>query len=266
MSKLVNTNLDFNNVGKIVNLPDPTSAQDAATKNYVDSAIEGLTWKSEVYLASAGSNINLSAPGASLDGVNFPVGSRFLAKDQSTPAQNGIYIWNGAATPATRALDFNTPAEVYNAVVPVASGATNLNTTWVQTVNSGVVVDTTPLTFQSFGTSAPAATTSVAGIAALATQAEVNAGAVTNKIVTPATLVGSTGVFTKKYAVAFGDGSSTSYAINHNLGTTDIVVNVYVVATGAQLFCDVTANTTNQVTLAFASAPASNAYRVVVVG
>ena len=44
---------------------------------------------------------------------------RFLAKNQTAPAENGIYIWNGAAVAATRALDANTAAELEQAIVTV---------------------------------------------------------------------------------------------------------------------------------------------------
>ena len=98
MAKLVNTSLDFNNVGTIINLPDPALAQSPATKNYVDNGLAGLAWKDDVAVASTGSNINLSAPGATIDSVTMTSGMRFLAKDQTLPQQNGLYIWNGASS------------------------------------------------------------------------------------------------------------------------------------------------------------------------
>jgi hypothetical protein len=48
MALLVNINLDLNSAAKIVNAPNPTAAQDVATKAYVDSAVEGLSWKDSV--------------------------------------------------------------------------------------------------------------------------------------------------------------------------------------------------------------------------
>lgn len=71
---------------------------------------------------------------------------------------------------------------------------------------------------------------------------------------------------TQKYAETFGDAAATSIAITHNLGSLDVVVNVYEVAGGAGVECDVIRTNTNTVTLGFAAAPALNELRVVVVG
>ncbi len=61
-----------------------------------------------------------------------------------------------------------------------------------------------------------------------------------------------------------GDGTNTSYAVTHNLGTRDVMVQVYDNTTYETVFLDVTRTNTNVVTLNFATAPSSNAYRVVI--
>jgi hypothetical protein len=61
-------------------------------------------------------------------------------------------------------------------------------------------------------------------------------------------------------------GSATSYAITHNLGTRDITVNVYDNATYETVETDIVRTDSNTVTVSFAVAPTSNAYRVVIVG
>lgn len=55
--------------------------------------------------AAARENVNLSAPGASVDSISFAVGERFLAPFQTDAKENGVYVWNGASVAATRAPD-----------------------------------------------------------------------------------------------------------------------------------------------------------------
>jgi hypothetical protein len=70
----------------------------------------------------------------------------------------------------------------------------------------------------------------------------------------------------RKYAETLGS-SSTSYSINHNLGTTDVTVQIFEAATPyAQVEADVQRLNPNSVVVNFASAPSAGEYRVVIVG
>lgn len=262
MSILFNRDIDLNSVSKITNSPSPSASGDVANKAYVDSAIEGLAWKDSVRVGSI-TNINLTSPGATIDGISMVVNDRFLAKDQTAPEQNGIYIWNGATTVATRAADMNTAAEVEQAITAVEEG-TNAGATFRQTAVN-VTLDTTALAWTSFGTAAPAASQTTSGIAEIATQAETDAGTDDLRIVTPLKLATYSNR-AKRFSANFGDGTATSYAISHNLGTLD--VQVYIRETGGskrQVLAEVQHTDTNTVTILTQSAPASAAYRVTVV-
>ena len=68
------------------------------------------------------------------------------------------------------------------------------------------------------------------------------------------------------YTTTIGNGSLTSFTINHNLGTRNIAVVVYNATTFEVVNCDQFFTTLNSVTLTFATAPAINAYTVVVLG
>jgi hypothetical protein len=61
-----------------------------------------------------------------------------------------------------------------------------------------------------------------------------------------------------------GDGTNTAYTITHNLNSRDVIVQVYDNATYETVFVDTARSTVNTVVLTFATAPASNAYRVVI--
>jgi hypothetical protein len=72
--------------------------------------------------------------------------------------------------------------------------------------------------------------------------------------------------YTKKFSASVGNGALTSISVTHNLGTRDVVVNVYDNATYDTVEVDVVRTDTNTVTVSFATAPTTNAYRVVVIG
>jgi hypothetical protein len=70
----------------------------------------------------------------------------------------------------------------------------------------------------------------------------------------------------RKYAETLGS-SATSYTVTHNLGTTDVTVQIFEAATPfAQVEADVQRSNANAVVINFASAPSAGEYRVVVVG
>jgi hypothetical protein len=80
------------------------------------------------------------------------------------------------------------------------------------------------------------------------------------------TLAVDPAVVVRKYAASVGDGSSSSIAVTHNLATRDVSVQVYDAASYATVEVDVMRTDINAVTLNFASAPAPNAYIVVIHG
>jgi len=70
----------------------------------------------------------------------------------------------------------------------------------------------------------------------------------------------------RKYAETLG-ASATSYTITHDLGTTDVTVQIFEAASPfAQIEADVKRSSSNTVTVDFAVAPSAGEYKVVVVG
>jgi len=162
MTQKVLSTLELVGNATVTGLPAPSAASDATPKSYVDALINSLNWKDDCRAASA-ANINLASPGATIDGVSMALNDRFLAKDQSTANQNGIYVWNGAASPATRAADADAFDELEGARVRVTEGATNANTDWVQTQVNGAI-GTNNIVLQSATGSAEHARRSRAGV------------------------------------------------------------------------------------------------------
>jgi hypothetical protein len=262
MAKKIFTDFDFQSVSKVTNLPTPSASGDGVPKSYVDSLVEGLAWKDSCRVATQ-SNTNLASPGATIDGVSMASQDRVLVRSQSTTSENGIYVWNGAAVAMTRSLDASTFPELEQAITTVEEG-TSAATTYRQDQINGTI-GSSSISWQTFGVSAPSASETTAGVAELATQTEVNTGTDDLRIITPLKLANWSGRV-KKFAVSIGDGSATSYTVTHNLASLDVAVTVFQNSTGDEVITDVTHATTNTLTIVFASAPASNAYRVVVVG
>ncbi len=70
---------------------------------------------------------------------------------------------------------------------------------------------------------------------------------------------------TGKFTATIGDGSSTAITITHNLGA-DVIVQVRDASTNALVECDIVLTNSTQATLNFTVAPASNTLKVVVIG
>lgn len=86
----------------------------------------------KVRVATTG-NLNLALPGTTFDGVALSAGDRVLVKEQTAPAENGIYTWNGAILPMTRAADADSATELVGTIVEVQQGSQNARSIWRQT-------------------------------------------------------------------------------------------------------------------------------------
>lgn len=263
MARKIHTDYDYQNVSRPINLPPATASGHPVTYDQLNAAIEAVAWKDDVRVSTQ-SNINLSAPGASINGITMVSLDRFLARFQTDPTENGLYVWNGAAVAAARSADASTFDELEGAVVTVTEG-TDAGTQWRQTQANGVI-GTNDIIWTSFGSSAPSASESTAGIAEIATQAETDAGSLDDKIVTPAKLAAYSGR-KLKYSTTVGDASNTQFTITHNLNTRAVLVQVYLNSGNYDTVeCDVERTGVNTVRVTFASAPSADAYAVTVLG
>lgn len=150
--------VSFNNQ-KITSLADPTATTDAANKNYVDSLVNGLSWKQSVRVASTG-NEALSGSARAIDGVTIGVATRILLKNQTNATENGIYV--SAAGAWARATDLDNNAEFPNATVYVQEGTTQADTAWTCTNDSTMAIGTTNVVFIQSG--GPGVVTAGAGL------------------------------------------------------------------------------------------------------
>jgi len=278
-------NVDLSiNTHKLTNVVDPVSAQDAATKNYVDALKTGLDFKPSVrvattaaltvtYTATAGTSARgqLTNMTNVVDGVTVVAGDRVLVKDQAAGAQNGIWSVTTAGTGVNgtwdRATDFDQDAEVTaGAFTFVEEGTTNSDQGWVMTTNNPIVIggaSGTALVWAQF--SSAGVITAGNGLVKTGNSIAVQNG---NGILADGTSTRvDPAVVVRKNSQSFGDGAALSYVLTHNLNTQDVQVTVYDNTTPfAQLQCDVENTSVNTITLRFAVAPTTNQYRAVTFG
>lgn len=269
---------------------DPSASSDVATKNYVDNSVAGIKWKESVRVATTvnGTLASAFANGQTVDGVTLVTGDRILIKNQTTGSENGIYIVNASGAP-TRATDADTGAEILQAAVWVQEGTTNADSGWVCTTNAPITLGTTSLAFSQFngGTSYTAG----AGLTLSGNQFNVGTASsgrivvnaddidLASGIVTPGTyrsvtvdtygrVTGGTNpTLIQRFTQTIGNGSATSFTINHALGVQDVIVQIY--RNGSPfdvVLADIELTDANNVTVRFAVAPTSNQFKVVVIG
>tara|TARA_Y100000034_G_scaffold134309_1_gene202352 strand:+ start:762 stop:2555 length:1794 start_codon:yes stop_codon:yes gene_type:complete len=160
------------NTSIIRNVTDPTQAQDAATKAYVDATSSGLDVKGACLYATTaalpavtyangtsgvGATLTANANGAlTVDGASPSTSDRILVKDQASGLQNGVYTVTatGGASAVfvlTRATDYDTSAEISDGTFFfVQQGTANADNGYVMTTNGTITVGTTAIAFDQF--------------------------------------------------------------------------------------------------------------------
>jgi hypothetical protein len=139
------------------------NATELLVANIASSFDSRVPWRLACVVA-VGTNVNLSAPGATLDGVTMNSLDGFVCYGQTDGKQNGAYVFNGAATPATRRADVADGAHLWQSRFPIAAGTwagkvfSNINTT-APVIGTDVIVMQPPANAVSNGTlaSRPAA-------------------------------------------------------------------------------------------------------------
>jgi hypothetical protein len=280
-------NLTAANVGALpLNQAIPTSqvtgltAQLAtfATTTALTNAVAPLQSATQVQAALVGSvaikqQVNYVATSAipslagqqSIDGVLTPLNSLVLATAQPSSANNGLWVVQSGAW--IRTTDFASGSYFLRGTIAVVSaGATQANTVWQETSNSGVVDTAANNWSKILQAGGPIVYTQGNGITINSNQVAVNVATGGGLSVTAGGVSVDTSIVTRKYS-GFVPPGSTIAQITHNLNTTDICgVFIKEMSSGNQVLACPTITGPNTLTIEFASAPATNQWRVSVTG
>lgn len=218
------------NAQRITGVAEPTAAQDAATKNYVDTSIasltNGQTFKGNVR-ALVKTNINIASPGATLDGLTAAVNDFYWLGAQTTGSERGPWVYNGSSSPMTRPANWNSTARAVVGSYWLVSAGTSADTFLLMT-NDSFVLGTDTAGYKTIDVAAAAAA---------------------------------------PFETAFGDGSASSFVITHNFNTRNVHVQI---RRTASPFDDVTDfiyyeyTSLNTITISPDEVPSSGQYTVAV--
>lgn len=127
---------------RVTNAADPVGDDDLATRSYVDRA-RGVVKA----LVAAVNDVDVSSPGATIDGIALAGGHGVLLTAQADPTENGPWTWVGPFVPMVRHQQADTDAEVTSGLEVRVVAGTYAGTRWVLTTPDPIALGATPLTF-----------------------------------------------------------------------------------------------------------------------
>lgn len=254
----VGTAITINNNNLMTGASSTTLATDASIKAYIDSRISSIgsligSWDASTQTTFPG------GAGVYKGNYWYVVGSGIVLGQKFNPGD--VIIANKDTPSTTVAADWIFLESNRDQATETALGLLMLATSAEVNTGTDALKAVTAATL-----SARTATTARTGLIALATSAEGIAGVEATKAITSAVLTAvlNSRITGLKFATAVGDGTATSFPINHNFNTKDVDITVIEVATGETVYADVTRPTVNQANVAFGSAPTLNEYRILV--
>ena len=246
---------------KLINVVDPTLAQDAATKNYVDTTFAG----SGALIYQGGYDASTAPPSAGvLQGWTYAVTVAGTGGGFFSPAlEVGDLIIANSNTPTTAAdwTEINKNIDVATATVqgianfPTAGGL-SVAAGAVSLANAGAGAGSVGSASQSLSI-----TTDAKG---RVTARSAQAIAITSSQVTNFTGSVSSIISAQKFVDSIGDGVSTSIVVTHGLGTFDVMIQFYDNENGETIITGSTRQTPDDIVVTFTSAPAASQIRVMV--
>tara|TARA_R110000824_G_scaffold370046_2_gene559562 strand:+ start:449 stop:2191 length:1743 start_codon:yes stop_codon:yes gene_type:complete len=244
----------------------PANATDAASKAYVDNLIVGgLVFKGSYDAANNSPVLDGSSNIASTQGDTYvvtqagdfyteavEVGDVLIARVNVTAGSGALTDW--VTVQNNIGLASNTVQGIAN--FPTANGFAGS-----MTAGSPALAPHTSYTTEGSASSVPVISTNAFGVVTAITDTPIaiTASDVTDFETEVDALIGDA-----TWRLATDIGGSTSVIVTHNMGTRDIIVQLYDNSTYETIFAEVDRNSTSQVTITFSTAPAANGVRCLI--
>ena len=132
------------------------------------------------------------------------------------------------------------------------------------TANGFVTLDNTGVSAGSYGGASKSLSAQVTAKGLLSSLSEQNIAITASQVTDFCNAVSTCIAANEQYSVSIGDGNATSYAVTHNLGTRDVMVQLYDNSSYDTVYAEVARNSTSQVTISFTTAPSTNDIRVLI--
>ncbi len=261
---------------KITGLAAPTANADAATKQYVDNAVVGSLQIKGGFNATTGvidgGTDNLTTGAAR---VAIAVGDFYVCTtagdffgNTATPLTVGdqVICNTAAAAGASVEGDFVIVQSDTDLATATTVGLASFPTSGGLTVNASgaVALDARAGVVGTYGAVTKSLQITADGKGIITGIADANIAIPSTQVTDFCTAVEACVGTGLNYAANIGDGSATSYAVTHALGTRDVIVQVYDNTTFDTVICDVVRTSTTVVTLSTTTALATNAARVLI--
>ena len=273
--------VDFG-TNKLTNVKTGTASSDGVNLGQVQTLIAGVGVFKGGYNANTGLTTDLGVGNGSLDGASniaLDLGDFFVVTTAGTAFYSetlevGDLIFANQDISASS----NPAQSVYTVVIQdqnvagagATDGATQKGVAGFDSANFGVTangfvtLDNTGVSAGSYGGASKSLSATVTAKGLLSSLSEQAIAITASQVTDFCSAVSTCIAANEQYAVSIGNGSDTSYVVTHNLGTRDVVVQLYDNSSYDTVYAEVSRNSTSQVTISFTTAPTNNDIRVLI--
>ena len=264
---------------KLTSVASGTSSTDGVNLGQVQSLVAGVGLFKGGYNANTGQTVNLSSNGSldgasniALDGGDFfavTVGGTAFFSETLEPGDM-IYAVSDIAANSNPSISEYTVVKQDDNVAGAGAtdGATQKGVAGFDSGNFGVTangfvtLDNTGVSAGSYGGASKSLSATVTAKGLLSSLSEQAIAITASQVTDFCSAVSTCIAANEQYSADIG--GAASIAVTHNLGTRDVMVQLYDNSTYDTVYADVTRNTTNQVTVDFTTAPSANDIRILI--